>query len=92
MIWELNVGVIIVIGNCKGEDKFWPEKDEYQLHSAVIMGEWYDDSIFVRTDKVTPTSIEGLTETTMVVHSYDDDITEKLTLFHYSQWPQNGMQ
>lgn len=90
MIWELNVGVIVVLGNGEKEEKFWPKKNDYQLHPAIIMGEWSSDSIFVRTDKEAPTNIEGLTEASIVVHNYDDNITEKITLYHYPQWPQNG--
>ena len=82
---------MVVLGDNEDKNNFWPQKGDYQLHPAVIMGEWYSDSLYIRTDKVTPTSsVEGLFEVAMVMHSYDDDVTEHLTLFHYSTWPQNG--
>ena len=91
MVWETNASVVVVLGDNEDKNNFWPQKGDYQLHPAVIMGEWYSDSLYIRTDKVTPTSsVEGLFEVAMVMHSYDDDVTEHLTLFHYSTWPQNG--
>jgi protein tyrosine phosphatase/Ran GTPase-activating protein (RanGAP) involved in mRNA processing and transport len=91
MIWEVNARVIVVLGDGEGEKEFWPSKDNHQLHPAVIGGEWTDDSIFVRTDKVTPTSVEGLMSVSMVIHSYDDNVTELVTLFHYPSWAFNGV-
>ncbi|XP_019863857.1 PREDICTED: receptor-type tyrosine-protein phosphatase mu-like, partial [Amphimedon queenslandica] len=93
MIWETNASVIVVLGDTDDKNNFWPEKEDYQLHPAVILGEWYTDSLYVRTDKVHPNTsgVEGLFEVSMVIHSYDDDVTEHLSLFHYSTWPQNGV-
>lgn len=91
MIWETNAGVVVVLGMNEDKTNFWPNKDNYQLHPVVITGEWYNDSLFVRTDKELATSVEGLSEFSMTFHSYDDNITERLTLYHYSLWPHNGM-
>ena len=91
MIWELRVGVVVIIGN--DNKPFWPENgDDYQLHPVVIVGQWFTDSLYVKVEKESPTNVEGMTEIAMIIHSYDDDITERMTMFHYPNWPQNGKE
>ena len=91
MIWEHRVGVVIVLGSVEGEEEFWPKKGQYQFHPVVVGGEWSNDALYVSNEKVQLfPNVEGFEEVAMVIHSYEDNETERLTLLHYPHWPVNG--
>ena len=89
MIWEYRVGVVVVLGNQSGEGTFWPKLKEDQTHPLVVGDKWSENALYVNTWKKQRIAT-GLDELSVQVHSYDENITETLSLVHYPDWPVNG--
>ena len=89
MIWEQRVGVVVVLGSLKGEGIFWPKLKEEQTHPLVVGDKWSENALYISTWK-TQRITNNIEELYIQVHSYDDNITETMTLVHYANWPING--
>ena len=91
MAWEQRVGVVVVLGEIEEEGNFWPKLSNHDIYPLVVNEDWSENALCIKTLKTTPIpSVEGMMEISLMIHSYDDNITDGVTLLCYPHWPANG--